>query len=235
MTTREPTWLVQFVRRHAGQIVIGGILVGMVSGAMVVLMPYLLEQRIARKIESIGGKVLYKDLGPNWNSKNVRFRMPFWDRVYCIYNLRGRTLPVDFISEIGSLESLERLDLSHTRVTDTHIEKLTGSASLQWLNLGKTRITDSGLRYLTRLKSLRQLYLRETDTSDVGLEHLSELIELNELYLSKTNVTDKGLEDLKPLTHLRVLYVDSTRVTAEGEAMLRATRPKCELRSPFGI
>lgn len=194
----------QFLRRHFVRIVIGAVLMATVYGMLTVWMPYQREQRIAREIESLGGKVEFKYCGPNWISQSIRDRTLFFERIWSI-DLRGRTLSSNLHSELGSLTNLEFLNLNYTQVTDAGLERVKGLNKLTSVGLVSTQVTDA------------------------GLEHLNGLTRLETLGLLDTQVTDAGLEHLKGLTSLRVLWLHNTQVTAEGRAMLRSAVPGCNI------
>ena len=114
-------------------------------------------------------------------------------------------------------------------VTDDGLEFLKGLTSLQRLNLSDTKVTDAGLEYLKGLTSLQTLYLNDTKVTDTGLEHLKGLTNLQTLGLNDTQVTDEGLEYLKGLTSLQDLRLHRTRVTDDGVMKLQQALTNCKI------
>lgn len=131
-TTREPMRPWRYIQAHLGRIVFGTVLLVGVFGAMLVVLPYQREQRIARMIESHGGSVGVEYRGPDWIPNSIQNRMPFFDRIDRVI-LNNQAVPSDVLSELGSLTSLEDLHIFNTQVTDTGLEHLKGLSSLQSL------------------------------------------------------------------------------------------------------
>ena len=77
------------------------------------------------------------------------------------------------MAHLSTLTRLERLELTHTRVTDDGIEDLMG---------------------LTKLKHLKLCY---TELSDTGLENLKGLAKLERLEVKGTQVTEEGISELR--------------------------------------
>lgn len=198
----QPAWW--FARKNTVLIAVAVMFVTVLIGAAGIFIPYQREQRIAKEIESVGGIVERKFLGPNWIPMLIPDRFDFWDRITEVY-------------------------LSHSRVTDTGLKDLEGLWNLNELYLLNTQISDAGLEHLKGLTSLRHLDLDSTLTTDVGLEHLNGLTSLRHLDLDSTHTTDVGLEHLKGLKNLVVLDLAETQTTIEGRGRLRTALPKCQI------
>src|SRR5664279_820779 len=82
----EPLTVWRFIRRYSVRIVIGAVLVAMVYGALLVWVPYLLEQRIVKEIEALGGVVEFEYAGPDWIPPSIQLRLPYWQRLREVYS-----------------------------------------------------------------------------------------------------------------------------------------------------
>lgn len=71
----------QFLRLHFVRIVIGAVLVAAAYSVMSVHATYQREKRIARKIDSLGGKVHFEFRGPIWIPQSVGEELPFLHRI----------------------------------------------------------------------------------------------------------------------------------------------------------
>jgi len=103
-------------------------------------------------------------------------------------------------------------------LTDDGLKHLRGLVSIERIELSYTKITDAGVSHLQSLSTLRQLGLQSTAVTDACLEVLGNLPRLEELNLSGTAISDAGLDKLTPLTNLASLEIDKTRVTDDGLA-----------------
>ena len=174
-TPREPVMVWQFVRRHFARIVIGAVLVVVVSTIVFVWLPYLREQRVARKIEAHGGYVSFEYVGPTWVPLALENRLPIWNRVDAVI-LENQAVPSDLFSELETLTNPYMLYLYNSEFTDTGLEPLKRLKVLIRLDLRKNRITDAGLEHLKELTSLEVLDLNETETTEVGRDMLRKAL-----------------------------------------------------------
>src|SRR5215472_8724097 len=80
----------------------------------------------------------------------------------------GRTWVVDTeLLDLARLPKLERLDLSHTRVTDEGLLHLKSATQISDLNLYYAeQITDQGMNAIKEWKNLKRLNVRGTQISD---------------------------------------------------------------------
>ncbi len=109
--SRQTATAWQFVRQHLGRIVVGVILVGIVYGAIAVVLPYQREKRMARKVETLGGKVEWDYYGSNFVPLQVRDKFPFFHRIQSV-ELRDQSVaPDDALLELASLSKLKSLML----------------------------------------------------------------------------------------------------------------------------
>ncbi len=254
-TPRESVMAWQFLRRHFVRITAIACLLVALFGAVLVVMQYQREKRIAGEIESHGGRVEFVYGGPNWIPQSVSDRLPFLDRIDAVYldYLLEEAASMELLSELELLTNLTFLKLEDTPVTNAGLERLTGLTNLDNLILNNTQVTDdglehlkgltnlinlsldntqvtgAGLEYLKGLTNLQNLHLNNTQVTDAGLEHLKGLTDLKRLQLDNTQVTDAGLEHLKGLTNLKWFDLVNTQVTAEGRATLRKALPNCKI------
>lgn len=133
------------------------------------------------------------------------------------------------IKLVSVLQSLEKLDVGDSNITDEGLEPLQKLPKLRVLSLNLTQITNVGLDHLKELKSLERLRLHATAISDDGMVSIARLSTLKVLDLSKTKVSDVGMEKLKSLPLLEELDLRSTSVTAAGEASLKESLPKLKI------
>ncbi|PQO44786.1 hypothetical protein [Blastopirellula marina] len=88
-----------------------------------------------------------------------------------IKSLQARWIPESLETIPGMRNSsLERLNLSHTRFSDSATADL--PATLIDLNLERTAVTDAAFDQFVRLKKLKGLNLKRTPTSQAGIEAL---------------------------------------------------------------
>jgi Leucine-rich repeat (LRR) protein len=111
----------------------------------------------------------------------------------------------DGVRSLEECGSLTKLDLSHTKVTDTSLVWLC-DLKIEDLDLEGTQITDAGLPALTDFSSLRRLSLDATAITNRGVRFLAECQQLQQLFLNHTAIRPGGLQPLRelPLTTLAV-------------------------------
>jgi hypothetical protein len=169
---------------------------------------------------------------------------------------RDPELDEQHLAVLGGISSLEKLELSGSKVSSAglpHLRRLfklymlhldgtqvgdEGLASLSRLrglgvlSLDHTRITDAGLAQLEKLPNLERLFLNGTAVTDAGLVHLSKLTKLKELSLVDTKISDAGLRHLKGLKEMEMLKIHDTQVTQQGMNDLHEALPKCVIWLP---
>lgn len=161
------------------------------------------------------------------------------------------------LADLGTLPSLEFLDLSDRNITDVGLVHLSGCKGLKDLRLNGTRISDAGLSSLKSLTKLQSLYLDRTQITDEGLKQLKSLTNLKYLSLSGLrrseifsggmvsreyyrqhcdpgciHVTDAGLEHLVGIPSLTLVNVYGTRATGTGIRLLEIRRPSLHFFGP---
>jgi Leucine-rich repeat (LRR) protein len=137
-------------------------------------------------------------------------------------NLRGTWVNDVELIDLARLPNLERLDLSHTRITDEGMRHLKTATSIRELKLYfAEQITDQGMTAIKDWKMLKRLDVRGTRISNGTLEILSHMSQLEALDIANTQVTDNGMDFLIALTGLKELALGRSRA---GEADLSFLR-----------
>jgi hypothetical protein len=133
------------------------------------------------------------------------------------------------LKELATLESLQMLDLSFTKLSDAGLKNLSSMKSLTVLDLFATQVTDVGMKELAKLQNLQALDLRVLPITDAGLKELAGLKSLKTLDLIGTKITDAGLKGLAGMTSLRHLDVTDSKVTEAGVKELQQVLPHCQI------
>jgi internalin A len=137
-------------------------------------------------------------------------------------NLRGSWISDVDMMELARLPDLERLDLSHTRISDEGMLNLKPAPKIKDLKLFYSEwITDQGMTAIKQWKHLKRLDLRGTRISDGTLELVGGLTGIEALDIAHTEVTDIGLENLITLVNLKELAVGRGRLSNSGLVALR--------------
>lgn len=137
-------------------------------------------------------------------------------------NLRGAWINDADMIELARMPDLQRLDLSHTRISDEGMLNLKPAPRIQELKLFYSEwITDQGMTAIKGWKHLKRLDVRGTRISDGTLEIVSQFPALEALDIAHTEVTDVGLENLITLVNLKELAVGRGRLTNTGLAKLK--------------
>jgi len=131
-------------------------------------------------------------------------------------NLRGSWVSDVELIDIAHLPKLERLDLSHTRITDEGMLNLKSATGIRDLNLYYAElVTDQGMAAVRNWTMLHRLNVRGTRIANGTLEIVSHLPHLEALDIANTQVTDNGLDLLIALTGLKELAIGRTRSGGE--------------------
>jgi internalin A len=137
-------------------------------------------------------------------------------------NLRGSWINDLEVMNLASLSALQRLDLSHTRISDEGLLLLKPARNVTDLNLYYAEsITDQGMAAIREWKNLKRLNMRGTRISDGTLEIISHLTQLEALDIANTPITDNGLDHLITLTSLKELSLGRKRLSENGLEVLR--------------
>jgi hypothetical protein len=172
-------------------------------------------------IQKLGGKIVQDDSG------NI-----------VAVNLNSTWVNDAELLRLVSLPKLERLDLSHTRISDEGLLHLRPAQHIRDLNLlYAEQITDLGLNAIKAWTNLKRLNVRGTRISDSTLTIVGKLAQLESLDIANTGVTDVGLDALVPLTHLKHLAIGRSRFSDEAIGVLRVltTLESLDLSGPRGL
>jgi len=137
-------------------------------------------------------------------------------------NLRGTWADNVEMIDIARLPKLQRLDLSHTRITDEGMLNLKPASQIEDLNLYYAEwVTDQGMTAIKNWKKLKRLDVRGTRISNGTLEIVSHMPQLEALDISNSQVTDNGMDMLITLTNLKELALGQGRGSAADLGFLR--------------
>jgi Leucine-rich repeat (LRR) protein len=137
-------------------------------------------------------------------------------------SLRGSWINDAEMIHIADLPDLEKLDLSHTRISDEGLLHLKSAPRISDLNLYYSEwITDQGMAAIRGWQHLKRLNVRGTRISDATLEIVSHITGLEALDIANTSVTDNGLDYLITLVNLKELSLGRGRLTNSALDMLR--------------
>lgn len=137
-------------------------------------------------------------------------------------NLRGSWINDSEMFEIADLPGLQRLDLSHTRISDEGLLRIRSLKTIEELNLEYAElITDSGMMSVRDWRNLTRLNIRGTRAGDGTMEILGSLVQLRALDACDTDVTDTGFDYLITLTSLEDLGLPGDAVGSIGISSLR--------------
>jgi len=145
-----------------------------------------------------------------------------------VLRLHGSLLTGTGLVHLQDMSEMTELHVSGS-LTDAGLAHLATLKNLQVLRLHSGAITGSGIAELKPLTNLERLSIGSRITND-NLIQLKLLSNLKALHLSSQKITDAGLVHLTALRNLEGLHLDETNVTAEGEATLRRSLPKCEIK-----
>ena len=137
-------------------------------------------------------------------------------------DLRGSWVYDSQLLDLAKLPHLEKLDLSHTRISDEGMLYLRPAPEITELNLYYAeQITDQGMSAIKDWKHLKRLNLRGTRVSDGTLEIISHLPQLEALDIANAPLTDNGLDSLMTLINLKELSLGHRRESDNEVEVLR--------------
>ncbi len=168
-------------------------------------LPIYREQAAIATIERLGGRVLRRQVGPEWLRECIgEKRMTSFDNVFAVW-LEQEQITDEVVAAASNLRGLEDVIISDAQITDVGIEHLERLLGLRNLTLIKAQVTDADISRLERLKNLEMLTLDGWDITDQGLKSLYGLTKLRDLRLHDTLVTEAGVAELnKALPALNV-------------------------------
>lgn len=137
-------------------------------------------------------------------------------------NLRSSWISDFELKQLGTLNSVERLDLSHTRITDIGFKDLKALTNVRDLNLYYAeQVGDAVLTVARGWQNLRRLNLRGTKITDAGVAQLEEHPSLEAIDVGFSLFTDGGFEPLTTIPNLKELACGGNKVTDVGLNSLR--------------
>ncbi|MEZ5400103.1 MAG: hypothetical protein R2729_10585 [Bryobacteraceae bacterium] len=147
-------------------------------------------------------------------------------------NARGDVIAVDLrgawvtdadLDRLAAMPTIERIDLSLTRVTDLGLLRLRDLPNVRELNLFFAElVTDEGLACMRNWTRIERLNLRGTKVTDNTLALLAGKESIRALDIGFAEVTDSGLQHLPKLPNLRELAFGGNKMTEIGLEVLRA-------------
>jgi Leucine-rich repeat (LRR) protein len=129
-------------------------------------------------------------------------------------------------SIVGQRASLEDLVLSHTRVTDSAVERLQQLSKLKTIHLADTGVTNASLPALGRLRALTILDLSGTKVTG-SFEPLQNLTNLNWLVLGRLSLDAAAIAAIGDCPNLSRLTLKGT--TCPSDALQKLTEKKPNL------
>ena len=136
--------------------------------------------------------------------------------------LRGTWVNDSELLDLAALPSLERLDLSHTRISDEGLLFLRPAKRIRELNLlYAEQITDLGMNAVKQWGELRSLNVRGTRIGDGTMAVASGLPQIESLDVTGTAITENGLDSLIPLVKLKRLEMGRNRLREDSLVILR--------------
>ncbi len=136
--------------------------------------------------------------------------------------LRGTWVNDSELLELAALPSLERLDLSHTRISDEGLLFLRPAKRIRELNLlYAEQITDQGMNAIKQWGELRTLNVRGTRIGDGTMAAVSGLPAVESLDVTGTAITENGLDSLISLVKLKRLEMGRNRLREDALVILR--------------
>lgn len=123
---------------------------------------------------------------------------------------------------LSDIDSLQRIDLSRTRITGKALEPLRTLTHVKELRLQFAEfLTATDIGHLATWNQLRHLDLRGTRVDSGAFERLVPLSSLQFLDISSTEVDDEGFEELAALPHLTRLRCGANRLSGLALTVLK--------------
>lgn len=113
---------------------------------------------------------------------------------------------------------------------DDYIKHLKSFKKLEKIELSHTGITDKGVLKLSKMKNLNNIELDNTDVHDSSIIALINNLKLVELQISKTKITERTLKALESETTLTELHIMNCDVSPEAIENLKRALPGCHIR-----
>ena len=145
-----------------------------------------------------------------------------------VLNVYGDRLTDEGLRVLKDIPDLQSLSVG-VSVNGSFLKDLPANHSLETLEAAGSRFSNQPLEELRKFSHLRRLDLEGCDVSDEGCKHLACLRSLYALNLRGTHVGNLTLEALRDLDKLDYLNVCNTRVTADGIRALQENLPRLEV------
>lgn len=118
--------------------------------------------------------------------------------------------------QLGELESLEHLNLSHTPIDALDFKWIAQFPNLKTLLLVGLGADDQCLTVIARLRSLCDLHLAYSNITDRGTHAIWKMKKLKSANLSACSIGNKAVEHLGNCSTLRSLDLSGTRISDKG-------------------
>ena len=126
------------------------------------------------------------------------------------------------MAQVAQLRHLRKLNLSHTRITDSGLEHLKPLENVTDLDCYYAEyLTEEGVAHLHNWKHLERLNLRGTKVTSKVFDSLAKLTSLRSLDISSTQIEDEGIEALTSLTKLESLAIGGNRLSGAALPLLK--------------
>jgi internalin A len=136
--------------------------------------------------------------------------------------LRSSWISDSDLQTVATARELQRLDLSHTRITDLGFQHLKMLQNVTELNLYYAeQVGDGALAVARNWRKLRRLNLSGTKVTDAGIAQLVDHPSLEAIDVGFSLFTDGGFESLTAIPNLTELAVGGNKVTDVGLNSLR--------------
>ncbi len=153
----------------------------------------------------------------------------FFSAVTNVSTASAGSMPVDkeeVLAAVESLDRLQRLRLTHMRLSTADLAGLEHLLDLQSLDISRTGLDHGSIPWV-RTSKLRWFDASHTHLSDRALYDLSHCRELQQLMLERTSISDNGLRYLQSLKQLRYLNLNRCPVSAAAVKQLSDALPGC--------
>jgi len=130
-----------------------------------------------------------------------------FELVYTYANIPAGSFDFGEAAQLG--DSLVKLSLSRTSVTDADLQALKQLPSIEYLDLSRTGVGDLGVTHVVELANLSYLNLRDTNVTDESIEQLSRMKSLKQVYLWGSQFTQSGANELQECLPGAVVVFDT--------------------------
>ena len=176
-----------------GTLGLAAILLLLIAAVAAMTIPRLLVLKSEREVARLGGMMQVESSAPNWISRRAadlgcEALLAVFDTRVTTVVLRGADVDDRWIARLARHPDIERLDLSHTRITDAGLAPLRRLTRLRIVDLSATEIHGPGLAFLRACSNLQALDLYGCPVSGDALEHLAGATALEMLDLTGSQI-----------------------------------------------